>query len=133
MEIINLSKFSELAQGYFSFLIDDLGYHIIEDKDGGLYQEIRYEKDNQIVVLNYDMKGNTFHFDVRRKVNGAEPDYGDAINVIPFHNIILESDESVSYEDIQPKYPYFNDALKLNADLTKKYCTPILRGDIWPN
>ncbi len=116
----------------FSFLEKDYEFKIIEedvDNSGALFI---YQNENGKVSLCYDYRNNEFSVSLVKGKDTAYPDDDEYWKKIkPLESLIEKYDLSFETKKLQPSGKHYLEALKLNAELLKKYGDKVLKGKEW--
>jgi hypothetical protein len=92
---------------------------------------IEYQGNERRVFLDYDYKENFFHFYIIRGLETQFPNDQDKVNIRTFWALFrtFEPDLDISY--IEPNGLAVFEAANHNAELLRKHCSEILRGEQW--
>jgi hypothetical protein len=101
----------------FDFLKNEYNYKIVESGWKTVSYIVKYEKENIKIVLNFDIKDNAFYFYV---LKGDEE--------ISFITLFKRFEKISSPKKFIPDESQYLEALKLNAELLKKYGDKILKN-----
>jgi hypothetical protein len=120
----------------FHFLVDEFGFRIVEDEEH--FNETRayafvmeYVSAHRRVILNYDYKENFFYFYLIRGRDTRFPNDLDQENIHSFWGVFRHFEPQLELKKLQPAEDSFLAAATLNAELLKRYCARILRGEEW--
>jgi hypothetical protein len=120
----------------FRFLHDEFQYDVIHDEEllwqGGAYAFVlEYQGNDRRVHLVYDYKENFLDFTIIRGVATKFPNEKDQVNIRSFWQIFKVFEPQLELSQIQPNGQTCAEAARTNAELLKKYCSGILRGEEW--
>jgi hypothetical protein len=118
---------------YFQFLIDEYKYSIIEESITNYGPSYIYINNigNIRVKLNYDYKDNFYYFEIIKGVNTKYPNDLDNENIRPLFKLVKKYEVDFDVRKLQPDNNQYLEALKLNAEMLKKYGDKILKGQEW--
>lgn len=118
---------------FFQFLINDYNFYIKEESItnfGPRYIYINRKGDIK-VKLNYDYKDNFYYFEIIKGKDTKYPNDSDNQNIKPLFRLAQKYDASFDIKKLQPDDNQYLEALKMNAEMLKKYGDKILRGEEW--
>lgn len=115
----------------FSFLVDDYGYELAEERKENYGYFARYEKGNRRVHIAYDYKDNFFYFSIVRGRNTIYPNDADRENIKAFYRLFEKYDPEMDFNKLQPDENQYLDALEFNVSLLKQFGDRVLKGEEW--
>lgn len=120
----------------FRFLVDEFGYTVAGDDefshDGRPYAfVIEYISAQRRVRLDYDCRDNFFYFYLMRGPDTVFPNDADQENIRSFWQLFKSVEPQLELDAIQPDEQTCAQAAEANAELIRKYCSSILRGEEW--
>ena len=127
----NLLEFKKKRAEYFQFLIDDYKYELFENKEETLAFSALYIKDDIRIDLLSEFLDPFFYYAFIKGKNTIYPNDAEDKNILPFYRLFKYYDKNLDVRKLQPDDDQYEEALKLNAELLKKYGDKILKGVIW--
>lgn len=121
----------EKTKEFFSFLVSEYQYSLIQDENLNYGFTLEYQRDEIRVHLFYDYRANSFNFYLIRGKNTKYPNDYDSENIRPFYELFQKFDESLDIYLIDPSDDDYEPALNKNQELLKKYGEKVLRGIEW--
>jgi len=86
--MIDGKEYTNTVKDYFSFLIDDFGFRIIEEKiRGNAFYEVQYSDLTKVVSVSYENIQDYFQVIVFMLQNGKLPDYDDKSKTLHLNNL----------------------------------------------
>lgn len=121
-----------LIKESFSFLEQDFGFKIIEDEVSNSGVFLIYENDFGKIGISHDYRDSIFNVDI---IQGKETHYPNDAEywnkVKPLESLIKKYEPNFEAQMIQPKGRQYLEAIKLSANLLKKYGGKVLKGQEW--
>lgn len=115
----------------FSFLMSDYGFEIIEERFTNKGVNYLFGNGKVRVDLTYDYRENFFYFKIIRGKDTKFPNDHDFENIKPFFKLTEKFEPNLNPNKLQPDENQYREALKLNAEVLKKYGDKILKGEEW--
>ena len=115
----------------FNFLVGEYGYKLLEDYRGACTFVTTYIKNDIRISMDFDIKDNFFYFKLIKGRDTLFPNDSDRKNIIPFFRLFEKYDPYFDPNSIQPDDHQYEEALRLNAELLKKYGDKVLKGEEW--
>lgn len=116
----------------FEFLKESYGFKLIEDISSNAGVLIIYQNDFGKVGINFDYRDDDFNIDL---VKGSDMQYpNDAAywnEIKPLESLIKKYEADFDIEQIQSNNRKYVEAVKLSAEMLKKYGDKVLRGEEW--
>jgi hypothetical protein len=120
----------------FRFLVDEFGYEISQDEvlchdDRPYGFVLEYAGHNRRVHLSHDYAEEFLNFLLIRGLNTRYPNDHDLQNIVPFWGVFRSFEPSLELKSLQPEDQTCAEAVRVNAELLRKYCSDILLGKAW--
>lgn len=126
----SLLEYPENVKNCFAFLINDYGYELILEERSTVTYTHQYAKGSLRVLLNYDIRDNAFYYYLIRG-DIRFPQERDPEKVKSMYHLFKKYDPNFNIHAVQPNDNQYLDALKLTAQMLKKYGDRVLRGKEW--
>ena len=127
----NLLESVDTIKSEFSFLISEYGFEIVEESSTNKGVNYHYGNGKVRIDLTYDYRENFFYFKLIRGKNTQYPNDRDFENIKPFFRLTEKYEPTLPPNKLQPDENQYREALKLNAEVLKKYGDKILKGEEW--
>lgn len=134
--IIDLPKdFTRKAKECFRFLVNEYNFKIFKDDKMTFGHKLIYRKKDIFVVLYYEFYNAFFYFKIIKGSDTAHTNDSGDTYILPFYRLFKKYDKNLNSSKIQPddKKRQYTNALKLNAELLRKYGREILSLKKWIN
>ena len=118
--MIGGKQYINLVKKYFSFLITDFNYSVVNEKiRGNVFYDVQYRDKTKIVSINYENIEDYFQVIIFKLQNGEMPDYDDKTKTLHLEKIKANVFSRIDKIKLNLNNEYF---IKFNAknELEKK-------------